>query len=305
MDSTRLSGFDLNLLVVFDVLLAERSVTRAAKRLGVSQPAVSNALARLRAALADPLLVRTAEGMVPTSRALALQRQFGDALERIGGALEDAGDFDPRTARRTFVIAATDYVQFVLLASVVDAIRRDAPGLVVQVVAPVKHFPWHELGAGSVDLVVGGSRIRDIPKGLHRRWIFRDEVVCILRAGHPHADEPFTLERYLDLDHVEALPVGAVGLADEVLASLGHERRLVLTVPNFLAAPFVVAQTDCCFTLARRIAEPLAEVLPLRVYELPFEMPGVTIGAFWHERVHDDPAHRWLRRLVSDAAEDE
>ncbi|HEY2515569.1 MAG TPA: LysR family transcriptional regulator [Polyangiaceae bacterium] len=302
MDATRLSGFDLNLLVVFDVLLAERSVTRAAKRLGVSQPAVSNALARLRAALGDALLVRTADGMVPTSRALALHREFGDALERIGGAMEDSSTFDPRSARRTFVVAATDYVQFVLLAPIIRAIRRDAPGVVVRVVAPVKAFPWTELGAGSVDLVLGGSRVRDIPKGLHRRWIFRDRVACILRQGHPLGDQPLTLERYLALDHVEALPIGAVGLADEILTTLGHERRIVLTVPNFLGAPFVIATTDCCFTLARRFAEPLADVLPLRVHPLPFEMPGITIGAFWHDRVHDDSAHRWLRKLVSETA---
>jgi len=305
MDPTVLSGLDLNLLVVFDVLLAERSVTRAAKRLGVSQPAVSNALARLRIALGDRLLVRTAEGMVPTSRALALQRQFSDALDRIASALGDGGSFEPRTAKRTFVLAATDYVQFVLLGPIVRAIRRDAPNVVLRVLAPVKHFPWNELGGGSIDLVIGGARTRDVPKGLHRRWIFRDHVVCILRKDHPADAEPLTLERYLALDHVEALPVGTVGLADEVLAGLGRERKLVLTVPNFLVAPFVVMQSDCCFALARRIAEPLARLLPLSVQPLPFEMPGVTIGAFWHDRVHEDPAHKWLRRLVSETAGEE
>jgi DNA-binding transcriptional LysR family regulator len=302
MDSTRLSELDLNLLVVLDVVLAERSVTRAARRLGLTQPAVSNSLARLRTALGDPLLVRTGEGMVPTPRAVALQRRLGTALDGLREAIADPGAFDPRTARRTFVIAATDYVQLVLLGALVRAIRHEAPGVALQIIAPVKAFPWNELGAGAVDLVIGGANAREVPPGVRRRWIFRDTVVCILRAGHPLGREPLTLDRYVDLDHVEALPIGTIGLADAVLARLGRQRRLVLTVPNFLAAPFVVAQSDCCFTLAKRIAAPLAKALPLQVHALPFDTPPVTIGAFWHDRVHADPAHLWLRRLLARTA---
>jgi DNA-binding transcriptional LysR family regulator len=303
VDPRHLSTFDLNLLVVLDVLLAERNVTRAAKRLGLSQPAVSGALARLRTALGDPLLVRTGTTMTPTARALALQRELGDALQSIVSAIGDAEAFDPRTAQRTFVIAATDYVQFVLLGSLLDRIRRSAPGVCLRIVAPIDTFPWEELAAGSIDLIIAGSSARDIPTGLHRRWVFRDEIVCILRAGHPSAGESLRLERYLDLDHIEALPVSPVGLADEVLASLGHRRRLVLTLPNFLVAPYLVAQSDCCFTLARRIAEPLTEILPLALYPLPFHTPEVTIGTFWHDRVHKDPAHRWLRKQVVEACD--
>src|SRR5690349_6582201 len=151
MDPTRLAGFDLNLLVVLDVLLAERSVTRAAKRLGLSQSAVSNALARLRQQLGDLVLVRGASGMVPTSRALALQQDVRDALERVGHAIPGTDNFEPGTTHRTFVIAATDYVQFVLLDALVERIRRSAPGVLVHIVSPARDFPWTGLEAGSID----------------------------------------------------------------------------------------------------------------------------------------------------------
>jgi len=302
MDPARLSAFDLNLLVVLDVLLAERNVTKAANRLGLSQPAVSNALARLRGALGDPLLVRTRAGMAPTPRALALVGSLRDALDLMGNTLTDAESFDPENARRTFVLAATDYVQFVLLGKLVARIRRVAPGVVLEVLPVVQTFPWPQLEAGSIDLVLGGASVRDTPRGLHRRRLFRDRVVCILREGHPYATGTLTLERYLELAHIEALPLGSHGLADEVLAQLGpgRQRKLAVTVPHFLVAPFIVVQSDCCFTLAERIAVPMAEKLPLRVRPLPFEMPSVSIGAYWHDRVHGDAAHRWLRRLVAE-----
>jgi LysR family transcriptional regulator, transcriptional activator of nodD3 and syrA len=298
MDPTRLAGFDLNLLVVLDVLLAERSVTKAAKRLGLSQSAVSNALARLRESLDDVLLVRAANAMVPTSRALALQREVRDALDRIGHAIGGGATFDPKTAHRSFVIAATDYVQFVLLGALVERVRRTAPGVSLQIVSPARDFPWTGLEAGSVDLLLAGNRADPVPRGLHRRWLFRDHLVCMLRAGHRYATGTLTLDRYLELDHIEALPIGAVGLADEILSALGRTRRIVLTVPHFLIAPFVVMQSDCCFTLAHRIAQPLAELLPLRPLPVPFGTHRVAIGALWHDRAHGDPAHRWLRRMV-------
>jgi DNA-binding transcriptional LysR family regulator len=298
MDPNRLNRLDLNLLVVLDVLLAERNVTHAAQRLGLSQPTVSNALARLREALGDRLLVRTAQGMVPTARALAVQHQLSAALGGLAAVVNVGASFDPRTARRSFVIAATDYVQFVLLGELLRNVQRSAPGVTLELVAPRGQFPWQDLGAG-IDMVVGGARLQEVPSTLHRRRIFRDRVVCLLRDGHRYAEGPLTLQRYLELDHIEALPIGSVGLADEMLMSSGHpRRRLVLTVPHFLIVPFLVAQSDCCFTLAQRIAKPLAALLQLRIRPLPYEMPVIAIDAFWHDRVHHDPAHRWLRRLL-------
>jgi DNA-binding transcriptional LysR family regulator len=302
MDSTRLSGFDLNLLVVLDVLLAERNVTRAAQRLGLSQSAVSNALSRLRTALGDGVLVRAANGMVATPRAMSLQQEIGDTLERISVLLGGATVFDPKTARRTFSIVATDYVQFVLLGALVNRLRKSAPGVTLQIVPPLREYPFAALETGSVDLVLGAARQQHVPRGLHRRWLFRDQLVCMIRAAHPYAAGALSLKRYLELDHIEALPVGSVALADEILAKLGHRRRVVLTVPHFLIAPFLVMQGDYCFTLAGRIAKPLTTWLPLRARPLPYGEHEITIGAFWHDRVHHDAAHRWLRKQVVESA---
>jgi DNA-binding transcriptional LysR family regulator len=301
VDPARLGALDLNLLVVLDVLLAERSVTRAAARLGLSQPGVSNALARLRAALGDPLLVPTSRGMTPTPRAKGLESALRDAIDRLGGILGGASDFVPETSRRTFVLAATDYVQFVLLRHLAERVHAQAPSVVLRVV-PTRAAPWQELEAGIVDLTITG--IRSAPRGLHRRALFRDRVVCVVRDEHPILARPWSLARYLSLGHIEALPHGGEGgLADEVLGKLGHTRHLAVTVPQFLIAPHLVPHGDYCFTLADRIARPMAALLGLRVLPLPFDVPRITIWQYWHERVHNDEAHRWLRRLVADVAD--
>jgi DNA-binding transcriptional LysR family regulator len=174
--------------------------------------------------------------------------------------------------------------------------------VVLQVATPSKDFPWSGLESGALDLLLTGNRAGPVPKALHRRWLFRDHIVCMLRADHPYATGSLSLERYLELDHIEALPIGSVGLADEILSSLGHARRVVLTVPNFLIAPHMVLQSDCCFTLADRIAQPLSALLPLTRRAIPYTTPAVAIGAFWHDRVHGDAGHRWLRRLVGETS---
>jgi DNA-binding transcriptional LysR family regulator len=300
MDSAELTGLDLNLLVVLDVLLAERNVTRAASRLGLSQPAVSNALSRLRTAFADPLLVRTPHGMAPTPRAIGLEAPLREALSHVRGAVAGASEFEPATARRTFVLAATDYVQFVLLGPLVRRVHELAPGVTLRVLPMTHGSPWQELEAGAVDLTLSGTAARQ--SRLHRRALFRDRVVCIVRADHPAAGRTLSLARYLELDHVEVLPTGGRGLADEVLDALGETRRVAITVPHFLVAPFVILDNDYCFTLAERIARPMADYLSVRVMPLPMEFPTITVWAYWHERLHHDAAHQWLRRLVAEVA---
>jgi DNA-binding transcriptional LysR family regulator len=300
MDRADLAGIDLNLLVVLDVLLAERSVTRAAARLGLSQPATSNALARLRGTFGDPLLVRTTGGMAPTPRAVALQEPLRHALDGVGSAIAGEQAFDPATARRTFVLAATDYVQFVLLGPLVERMQAEAPGVVLRLVPMTHGSPWLELEAGSVDLTLSGAPTHQAR--IRRRALFHDRVVCILRADHPAARRSWNLARYLALGHVEALPLGGRGLVDDVLESVGQARRLAVTVPHFLVAPHVVLRSDHCFALAERIARPMAAVLPLKVLPVPIEIPAITIWAYWHERMQRDPAHQWLRRLLADVA---
>lgn len=296
----RLVDLDLNLLVVLDVLLQERHVTRAAARLGTTQSTLSSALARLRAFLGDPLLVRTAGGMMPTSRALALQPALRMALEDLSRAVEGHEAFDPGTSKRTFVIAATDYPQFVLAGPLMAGLRRSAPEVGLDIHSISKRFPWEDLASGDLDLVVAGRT--QAPSGLQSRLLFHDEIVCLLRRDHPALAHPFDLEAYLALSHLEVHPIEGPTLADALLAKQGCERSIRLCVPQFLVAPFVVMATDLCFTVARRIAEPFVAAHPLAICPFPLAAPPISIRAYWHQRVQDDPAHQWLREQLTLAA---
>jgi DNA-binding transcriptional LysR family regulator len=293
MEENELASIDLNLLVVLDDLLTTRSVTRTAGRLGASQPAISSALARLRRRLDDPLLVRTASGMAPTTRALHLQRPLHDALRMLSRELFAHEAFDPGTSTRRFTIAATDYSQFVVLPRLVAALKRGAPRVTLRVVPVAGRFPWAELENGELDLAIG--RAPHMPEQLRRRALFTDRIVCMVRREVPQ----FDLATYLAFDHIDALPIEAPGLADVYLERIGKKRSVSVVVPHFLVAPFVVAQSECCFTLSRRLAVPLAKQLRAKVYELPFPAPEFSVHAYWHERMHADAGHRWLRALLS------
>ena len=296
----RLASLDLNLLVVLEVLLEERNVTRASARLGLTQPGVSTMLARLRETLGDPLLVRGPRGMVPTPRALELQQPLREALDGLDRAIRRDRGFDPASSERTFVIAATDYVQFVLFGGLVRRVQRHAPHVRLRVVPVTAHFPWTELEAGTLDLALGRAPV--VPEGLRRKLLFRDRVVFIVRRDHPLKRSTWTLDDYTSVSHIEALPLEGPTMVDTLLGRKKHRRRVVATVPHFLSAPFVVLETDCAFTIAQRIAVPLARDLPLRVLEVPFDAPEFVVQAHWHERFHSDAGHIWLRRMVAEAA---
>jgi DNA-binding transcriptional LysR family regulator len=300
VEQNQLISIDLNLLVVLDELLLTRSVTRTAGRLGLSQPTVSNALARLRRRLGDPLLVRTPAGMAPTVRALDLQAPLREAMKTLTRELFAHESFDPATSTRRFSIAGTDYVQFLLLPKLLPELRKRAPGVSLRVVPVATRFPWSALESGELDLAIG--RAPQMPVGLRRRALLTDRIVCMVRHGHPMVRASLDLEQYLALDHVDALPIEAPGLADVYLARIGRERRVSTTVPHFLVAPFIVETSDCCFTLSERMAKPLARLLRVKLHDLPFPAPEFSVHAYWHERLHADEGHRWLRGLLHAAA---
>jgi DNA-binding transcriptional LysR family regulator len=257
---------------------------------------VSNALGRLRRRLADPLLVRTPAGMAPTTRALEMQAPLREALRTITREVFVHERFDPAKSTRRFSIAGTDYVQFLLLPKLVPELRRRAPGVTLRVVPVSTRFPWNELESGELDLAIG--RAPQMPVGLRRRALFTDRIVCMVRREHPAARGKLDLEQYLALDHIDALPIEAPGLADVYLDRIGRRRRVSTTVPHFLVAPFVVQESDCCFTLSERMGKPLARLLRTKLHELPFPAPEFTVHAYWHERLHADEGHRWLRGLL-------
>lgn len=292
MDASRL---DLNLLTALDALLRERHVTRAARMLGLSQPAMSHSLRRLRALLGDPLLVRSGQGMVLTARAEALRPRVRDVLERVAPLFEPAS-FEPARCERTFHLVASDFMGWLLLPALLGRLAREAPRASLRLLPPMEDVPG-ALDTGRVDLALGVfSRP---PEGLRQQRLFTDALVCAVRRGHPQVRARLSLETFLRLSHVVVAPRGLPGsLVDEALAHQGLRRHVALTVPHFLLAPHVVASSDAVTSLSGHLARKLAPQLSLAVFPVPLALPRQSQSLLWHERTQADAAQRWLREVV-------
>ena len=298
MHGTNLDGVDLNLLRVLDALLTTRHVTRAAERLGLSQPAASHALARLRALLDDPLFVRTPTGLTPTPRAAQLADPLRAALAALEAAVLGGAAFDPATARRTFTVATTDYGSFVMVPPLLERLRRDAPGVDLWV-RNTQPDAFEQLALGDADLAVGPLSPAAARASIHARLLYEERFVCMVRKGHPAVRRGLDLATLAALSHVLVAPRGAPGgVVDEVLAKHGLARRVALAVPHFLMAPHVVAGSDLVVTIGARVAAAFVELLPLQVFEPPVPVPGFKVSLAWHARTHHDPAHQWLRAAI-------
>jgi DNA-binding transcriptional LysR family regulator len=294
---------NLNLLLMLDALLVERHVSRAARRLGLSQPAVSNALGQLRVLFADPLLVRTGGKMVPTERALALARPLAEVLAGVEAVLAGPGAFDPRTADRRFVIAATDFVEFVLMPRLLGRLGREAPRIRLQIVAWPHHRVPPTLETGDVDLMIGF--FPEAPAHHHLASLFPDEFVCIVRKNHPRVGARLTLKAYTELSHVLVTPESeGPGVVDTELAKRGLQRTVGLRISHFLMVPGIIAVTDMVAAVSRRVAEEAARRLPLRILPPPLPLPRGTVRQVWHERTESSAAHAWLRGTVEAIARD-
>lgn len=290
-------SLDLNLLVVLDAMLAERHVTRAAKRVGLSQPAMSNALARLRDALGDPLFVRSPDGMQPTPRAEALALPLAAALAQLDNALGATAAFVPKTAELTFNLATFDFEQLVLLPALLETLSREAPGIRLSVTVPRERLPIADLQQGRIDLMIGIAPPEPRP-GLYQQPLFEDSYTCLLRPKHPDAKK-LTLERYCALEHLLISPFGGLaGPVDAALANLGKTRIVKVAFPHFALAPFLLLRSDCVLTLPSRAGALFAATLDLVQRPPPVNLPKFRETLFWSERTHADPAHRWLRSLI-------
>jgi DNA-binding transcriptional LysR family regulator len=297
-----ISRLDLNLLVQLQALLEEGSVAGAAKRMGVSQPAMSQALVRLRVLFDDPLLVRGGRGMLTTARADSLREPLGRVL---GDArrLVERPEFSPGRVRAKLRVAVTEYTELLLLPSLVCRLRREAPALELSVEA------WDpsslsRLERGELDLALHGVE-QATPK-LYRRRLFSDRYGCIVRTSHPVARGGLTLERYLETPHVEVVGTSTGDSRDpvhEALRQAGHERPIALRLASFQTARAIVVGSDLVLTLPRRLAELFAAPGGLEVFELPLALPTFGIHAVWHERRHHDPLHAWLRELLGEVAD--
>ncbi len=295
-----LATFDMNLLRVLDALFIEQSVGGAAARLRLSQPATSNALARLRDALGDPLFVRGRQGMVPTARARALRGPLTLALRQLQEALVPPEDFVPETARRTFVLASSDHAQLLVLPQLAARLAH-YPGVKLRVVPLPRDFPTPELESGELDLVLGvfdlapGDRT---PRGLRRQVLVHERFMLVGRKHHPALREPRRLDLSLPQMHVS--PRGGTEGSFERKTKI--RRNVVLFTPHYLVAPWVLASTDLIAALPERVARRFAEAFPLTV--VPVELPHepLRVQQLWHPHRQQDPAHRWLREQVLAAA---
>lgn len=299
IDDVHLSGIDLNLLVALDALLTESSVTRAAKRLGITQSAMSHSLGRLRRLLRDDVLVRSSRAMVPTPRAASLAAPIRDILEQVVRTISAAPSFDPKTARRTFTLVTHDFGEVVFLPGLFARLRREAPGIDI-VVRMIADDVADVLEQGKADVAL--APIRQERSWLCKQSLFEERFVCMLRRGHPVARRrKLTLAEYVALPHVLVSPRGHLrGPVDTALEKMGRRRRIALAVPHFLAAPHVVACSDLCVTLPSRLAEPLAKMLPVVLVEPPIKIARFTMQLGWHERHMRDPAHKWLRGVLAE-----
>jgi DNA-binding transcriptional LysR family regulator len=296
-----ISGLNLNLLPVLDALLAEGSVSRAGARLGLSQPAVSNALAQLREILKDPLLVRKGTGMAPTERALALAGPLRAALFALQQGLDPPAAFDPATADRNFAIMTNDFVAFALLPPLLSRLREEAPRVKLQVRAWQEHTVPPDLARGDVDLVLGFNR--GLPPGHQAARLFDDRFVFIARKGHPLVKGKIPLAVYTKLSHIiVSQETNARGVVDDALARKGLTRNVALRLSHFLLVPPVVAVTDHVAAISELVARPMARQLPLQLLEMPIEAGGATVHAAWHERTAVSPAHAWLRRTIEEVS---
>ncbi len=289
-------NINLNLLAVLDALVLEKNVTRAGRRLGLSQPAVSHALSQLRQVFGDPLFVRASHGVVPTERALTLGVSVRQALALLEASI-GAGSFDPRTTQRSFVIATTDYVEFVLLPKLLARLGKEAPGIRLR----LRSWPYHRvspgLETGEEDLMLGFYP--RVPSGHRDQALFKDRFVCIVRADHPTVGKRLTLKKYLSLSHVLVSQTDhEPGVVDGVLAKRGLSRHVALRLSHFLMVPPVIASTDMVAAVDYRVASAMARVLPIRMLPPPLPLPGGGVGQVWHERTHLSAAHTWLRRVI-------
>lgn len=294
-----LRHFDLNLLLAFDVLMREMNVSRAAEKMFVTQSTMSHILNRLRQQLDDPILVRTAGGMKPSERAMALVEPVRAILQDVERAIRPPAKFDPKTCRRRFVIHATDYIEVLLLPTLIARISALAPDIDIHFKRTGDAFPADALENGEMDVVLGFDAVLKPPGQFLRVRLFEDRMTCVVRADHPTVKDTLSLEEYVAMPHMLISRTGThTGLVDERLAELGWERRVALVVSHFLSAPLIVAKTDMVLTFPYRMAEQFTCMAPLKIVAVPITLPAYELVMVWHPLNDKEPAHAWFRKQI-------
>jgi DNA-binding transcriptional LysR family regulator len=292
-----LAGLDLNLLRVFDAVARERHVTRAAERLNLSQPAVSNALARLRQALGDELFLRRPGGVEPTALALSLAQPVAEALDRIGDAIAGQAPFEPATTRRVFGVAFSEYAEAVLVPPLLERLAREAPGALLAV-RHADRTNWEALLEGdAASLAVG--MLPEPPALYTRLRLLPEGFLTLMRPDHPLAEGELTLERFVSVPHLLHSPNGSRdGALDVALAAEGVARRLGAVIAHLSAVPEILARTEMIISLSSRLACQMAAAHGLVRREPPVTLRHSRLSMVFHRRFEADAGHAWLRRLV-------
>lgn len=301
--STALTRLTFQHLQYLQALVEERHVTRAAERMGIGQPAMSTALARLREVFRDVLLVKTTTGMEPTPRALDLVRRVREIADMLEGRGFEAGHFDPATSQARWRVMSSDGISRTLLPEMMAVAARGAPNMRFTVHPGDPRRLSEYLRDGDFDLAL--TFVRSPPSELRQTVLYPQRLLCIARAGHPAVDGQIGLDAFVACQHARwgAPPVAHAtmeAMVDEALDAQGHARRVSLLVSNLTLLPDVVAGSDLLAVVPEHMARAAARALPIQLLALPFKVPSVDVSMVWHERLHHDPAHRWLRESLRD-----
>ncbi|RTR38855.1 LysR family transcriptional regulator [Shewanella canadensis] len=306
-----MSRIDLNLLVYFDVLLRELNVTRAADQLGISQPAMSNGLKRLRVLFDDPLLIRTSKGMTPTERASELKPEIRELLVGLEKAVQPKAKFNPYESEKVFRMMASDYAEATLIPLLIARLRNEAPKVILDIMTPSDvNFP--DVEQGRVDMVI--NRFDSIPQSFHQKVLWKDTFSCLINKKHPVLKN-FNLESYLDAHHVWVSKTGMgvgvgmdpddvqrLGWVDEALAKLNAKRRITVFTRHYQAASSLAERQDLIATVPSKMARLQQDNSRVSIVPPPFDIPPIELTMAWSPLLQHNPAHRWMRELITETA---
>lgn len=293
----RLSEIDLNLFVVFDAIYTEGNLTRAGEIIGITQPAVSNSLSRLRKMFDDPLFVRTAEGMVPTPVAQNIIGPVRQALGLIRSSVQESDNFDPGASEKRYRVSMSDLTQSIVFPWVLGRLKKEAPHMAIDCYQARRRDLNVELASGNLDLAV------DIPltpdPQIRQAPLFSHPHVCVFREDHPIIRDTLTTDEYLEVGHIHiSSRRGGLGHVDLALGKLGKRRHISLRTQHYLATPELVSRTDLVITVPRIFADFLVSQYPVSYLDLPFSVPNLETHLYWHESTDKDQANRWLREMI-------
>lgn len=296
----KIKKFDLNLLAVFIAIDDQRHITKAAKVLGITQPALSHALGRLRLALKDPLFVKSSKGMVPTPRAEQLSLPIRHLLTNFTKDVLGHEKFNSKTMERVFRVYTTDLIESLLFPSLLRTIRIESPN--TQVVSRSMPFslPREDLERGICDIAVAGF-FGDLPDGFYQQKLFSDSFACAVRKDHPRLKgvSQLSLDEFCEETHILVAPGGELhGKIDDLLKQKKRKRHVIAGLNAFMSAAWIIRETDSIFTGPTRLIKQMNQAFPINMLPLPIKLPNITIVQVWHERNNQDPGHRWFREQI-------